>query len=757
MTEPLAADFPPVPDDEWRAAALKAAKLAEDAPTTSTTEDGIEVQWLYTAEDALAPDPGGVPGRAPFVRGTLSGTGEDEPAWEIRQEQTHPERRAANAAILEDLEGGASAITVRLDRAARGGHAPGSDAFAATRGRDGVMVSTVDDLDAVLDGVHLDLAPVAVDAGAQAVPAAALTLALLGRRGIAPADARASLRVDPLGTLAADGPLAQSPDEAVAAAGRFAAEVAAEYPGVRTLAVDTRAHVNAGATPVRELAVAITTGVGYLRAAEEAGLEPARAAAQLEFTLTVGTDQFGEIAKLRAFRRLWARVLELSGVPEEERRSVLVARTSDRMLAGIDPWTNMLRATTAGFAAAVGGADGLTVAPFDTVVADAVGAAAPSGLGRRIARNTQLVLQEESGLRRVADPAGGSWYVEQLTDALARAAWERITQVEGKGGVVADLVMGDWDTELAAEADRRAGELARREREMTGVNVFPLLDDDRVHPEPADRGALVQAEVDRLAERGALAGDSASTPLAEDGPVLHRLLLAAEAGARIDELAVLAGTGPLADPDARGLPVRRDAEPFERLRAAAAGAAAGSAADVAPTTDGDAGGPPAGAPVGGRGDDDVATADGVDETAVRPTEVTADGPRVFLAGLGPLAAHAAQATWAVNFFGVGGLATVQSDPIEDPATAGDLLKADGAKLAAVAGGRGAEDDALRAAISSLRDAGAKTIYLVGGNDAKATELGADRGVKQGVDLLEILTDALATLDRPVTPRTETAR
>jgi methylmalonyl-CoA mutase len=767
MTEPLAADFPPVPDDEWRAAALKAAKLAEDAPTTSVTEDGIEVRWLYTAQDALAPDPGGVPGRAPFVRGTLSGTGEDEPAWEIRQEQTHPERRAANAAILEDLEGGASAITVRLDRAARGGHAPGTHAFAATRGRDGVMVSTVDDLDAVLDGVHLDLAPVAVDAGAQAIPAAGLTLALLRRRGLAPADTRASLRIDPLGALAADGLLALDPGDAVAAAGRFAAEVAAEYPGVRTLAVDTRAHVNAGATPVRELAVAITTGVAYLRAAEEAGLEPARAAAQLEFTLTVGTDQFGEIAKLRAFRRLWARVLELSGVPDEARRSVLLARTSDRMLAGIDPWTNMLRATTAGFAAAVGGADGLTVAPFDTVVADAVGAAAPSGLGRRIARNTQLVLQEESGLRRVADPAGGSWYVEQLTDALARAAWERITQIEGAGGAVAALTGDDWGAELAGEADRRAGELARRKREMTGVNVFPLLDDDRVHPEPADRQALVQAEVDRLAERGALAGGrgaqadgaatlgddapataGAATPPAETGPLLARLLLAAEAGARIDELAVLAGTGPLADPGAKGLPVRRDAEPFERLRAAAAGAPADAAADVAPTTDGTSGGP---------GDTDLATADGVDETAVRPTEVTADGPRVFLAGLGPLATHAAQATWAVNFFGVGGLATVQSEPIEDPATAGELLRADGAKLAAVAGGRGAEDDALRTAIASLRDAGAKTVYLVGGNDAKAQELGADRGVKQGVDLLEILTDALATLDRPVTPRTETAR
>ncbi|MGX6449912.1 methylmalonyl-CoA mutase family protein, partial [Patulibacter sp. S7RM1-6] len=302
---------------------------------------------------------------------------------------------------------------------------------------------------------------------------------------------------------------------AVALAGRIAAQTAAAYPRVRALAVDTRAYVNAGATPVRELAIAVTTGVAYLRAAEAAGLEPAVAASQIEFSLAVGPDQFGEIAKLRAFRRLWARVLELSGVPEDGRRSVVLARTSDRMLAGIDPWTNMLRATTAGFAAAVGGAEGLTIAPFDTVVADAVGAASPGPLGRRIARNTQLILQEESGLRRVADPAGGSWYVESLTDALARAAWERVQQVEGEGGALPALAEGRWAAELEEQADRRRGELAVRRREMTGVNVFPLLADDGVHPDPADREALAAREADRLAERGELPAGTLDAPDAE--------------------------------------------------------------------------------------------------------------------------------------------------------------------------------------------------------------------------------------------------
>lgn len=716
MTEPLAAEFPPVPDDDWRAAARKAAKLADDAPTSSRTEDGLEVAWLYTREDALAPDPGGVPGRAPFVRGTGAGTGEDETPWEIRQEQTHPDRQAANAAILDDLEGGATAIDVRPDRAAREGHAPGTDVFAAARGRDGVMVSTVDDLDAVLHGVHLDLAPVAVSGGAQAVATGALLLALLRRREIDPGQARGSLRIDPLGALAADGALGTAPEDAVALAGRIAAQVADAYPRVRALAVDTRPYVNAGATPVRELAIAVTTGVAYLRAAEAAGLEPAVAASQLEFSLSVGPDQFGEIAKLRAFRRLWARVLELSGVPEDGRRSVVLARTSDRMLAGIDPWTNMLRATTAGFAAAVGGAEGLTVAPFDTVVADAVGAASPGPLGRRIARNTQLILQEESGLRRVADPAGGSWYVESLTDALARAAWERVQQVEAAGGALPALVEGRWAAELEEQADRRRGELATRRREMTGVNVFPLLADDGVHPEAADREALAGTEADRLTERPALPDGALDAPAA-DG-LLAALVDAAEAGARVDELAVLAGGGPVdRSGDPAGLPVRRDAEPFEQLRAAATGAD-GPAADAA--------------------------------------AVTEDGPTVFLACLGPLAAHATPATWATNVFGVGGIAAVQSAPLDDPAGAGAALAEHATPLAAVCFGRDEEPARIAAAVASLREAGARTVYVVQGSAEQQDAAGADVALRPGVDLIETLGDALAQLGRTVPAATNGA-
>lgn len=690
MPEPLAANFSSITHDEWLDAALKGKP---DGDAATVTDDGIRVNWLYTPDDALASDPGGVPGQAPFVRGTGSGTA-DVP-WEIRQEQRHPERGAARDAILEDLEGGATQIELRLDRAAREAHAPSSDAFAATRGHDGVMISTVDDLDATLDGVHLDLAPVALTAGPQVAAASALLLALLRRRGIADADARGSLRIDPIGTVAETGAIARPLEDAVALGGRIAAELAASHPQIRSLAVDTRAYVNAGATAVRELAIAITTGAAYLRAADDAGLAPAEAAPRIEFTLAVGPDQFQEIAKLRAFRRLWARVLELSAVPEAERHSPLFARTSDRMLAAIDPWSNMLRATTAGFAAAVGGADGLTVTPFDEQVVVAVDGAAASGLGRRIARNTQLILQEESGLRRVADPAGGSWYVESLSDALARAAWEQIQAVEADGGAVAALRDGRWAAELAEQADRRADQIARRKREMTGVNVFPLLGDDKVHPAPVDRDALASVEADRLAERPPVDLPSAATDLAT-------LIAAAEAGARIDELAALIGSGPVAADPAAALPVLRDSAPFEALRR-------------------DAGSGPA---------------------AIEGSDVPASAPRVTVACLGPLAGHASAATWAQNFFGVGGLVAVQSAPIDDPASAGNAVTADGTTIAAVCFGRDTEDGTLSAAVASLRDAGARTVYLVKGSADQVAVSGADAALKDGVDMIQVLGDAL---------------
>ena len=547
--EPLAAGFDEVALPDWEARAR--GKDDAERPLTTQLDDGVEARWLYTAEDELAPDPGGAPGHAPFVRGVRAGR-----PWDIRQEHGQAERRAAHDAILEDLEGGVTAVCVRFDRAARSGAAPGSDAFAAARGRDGVAISTLDDLDEVLADVQLDLAPIALDAGAAGPAAAALLLALWERRGHDPAALKGALRVDPIGAAASDGLVAGQLEGAVAAAGRLAAEVAGRLPDVTVLAVDTRAFVDAGASAVQELALAVSAGVAYLRAMEAAGLEPAAAARRLELTLSVGPDEFLELAKLRALRRLWARVLEASGVEEDLRWSATYARTARRMLAGVDPWVNMLRDTSAAFAAAAGGADGISVTPFDAVLGD------PGPLGRRIARNTQLILADESQLARVGDPAGGSWYVESLTDELARAAWAQLQELEGTGGVIAALADGSLAATLGARADDRREQIATRARTLTGVNAFALLDEEPVKRPPApDLDELVRREAERL--DGGPADVSAITD-GEPGGRLQAAIDAATAGARIDELVTALVGGELAHVEP--LPAARDAEGSRRWR-----------------------------------------------------------------------------------------------------------------------------------------------------------------------------------------------
>jgi methylmalonyl-CoA mutase len=467
MTESLADGFEPVSFEQWSEAATKGD---ENVAMMTLLEDGVEAKWLYTSSDELGPDPSGLPGQAPFTRGTRAGR-----HWQIRQEQTHPDRARANREILEDLNGGVTEITLRL-------------------GKDGISISNLDHLDEVLQGVYLDLAGVALEAGAAAPAAAGLLTALWRERGIAPDQALGSFRYDPLGTLAHTGELPCSPEEALAAAGKLAAETARDWTKVRALGVDTGIYVEAGGTAAWELGIAIATGVEYLRAATAAGLEPAEAAARIEFTLAVGPDQFLETAKFRAVRRLWARVLEESGVAEEVRHSATYGKTSARMITAVDPWVNMLRVTTAAFAAGTGGADGVTVTPFDRMIGQ------PGDLGRRIARNTQIILQDEASLGRIADPLAGSWYGEELTNELAEAGWARFRDLEREGGALAALRSGLIASSLAKLADEREDDLKHRRRVMTGINEFPLLGDDGTTPETADRDSVEVLEPEATGE-----------------------------------------------------------------------------------------------------------------------------------------------------------------------------------------------------------------------------------------------------------------
>lgn len=670
----LADGFAWIPERFWEARVHRMLGTNPgERPLARVDDDGLPVRWLYGPEQAIADDPGGLPDQAPFVRGTRIGA-----PWQLRQEHGHPDPKTAGKQILEDLVGGVTAITISFDDAARHATPPADDTFLVERGVGGTAISTVDDLDRALEEVYLELAPVALDAGPAAPAAAALLLALWRRRELDLSTVQGSLGLDPVGTLAREGRLHDAPQAAIAQAARLAAEVAELTPQVQALRVDTRAYVMAGATPVQELALAAAVGTTYLRACVEAGLKLAVAASQIEFQLTAGPVQFTEIAKLRAWRRIWARILEASGVPAQQRRSPLYSRATERMLSAADPWTNLLRGTAALFAGAVGGADGATVQPFDVL------RGRPSTLARRMARNTQVVLLEEAGLARVADPAGGSWYVESRTDALAQAAWAQLQRIEAAGGVLTELANGALAARLGSAADARQRELARRRKDITGVNQFPLLGDDGLAADELDANfdaaGFASADRDRRAERPPLP----ALRTAPAQPTLCQLAELAAAGARIDELLPLLGGEPYA---ALPLPERRDAASFEALRGV-------SGSDTS----------------------------GLDQELLE----------VVIAPVGTQAQTVAPVTWARNWLAAGGLQAIVP---EQDASAVDLLAAGRGRVAMVCGGKGVEPAELRAEVHALRAAGAALVIAAMMTAQQATELGADRGVRDGDDML----------------------
>jgi methylmalonyl-CoA mutase len=263
-------------------------------------------------------------------------------------------------------------------------------------------------------------------------------------------------------------------------------------PGVQVMTADGVIAHNAGASEAQELAVTLSTLVAYLRAAEHGGVLPAQALKKINVSLAADIDEFSTIAKLRAARRLIWRVADASGAGDAAAAVTINCPTSYRIMAKRDPWTNILRTTIACTGAALGGADAIVVLPFTFALGK------PDAFSRRVARNIQIVCQEESHLGRVTDPAGGSWYVENLTDDMAKKAWEVFQDIEARGGMFAALNSGYIQEMIAKTAQARAKDIATLRQELTGVSAFPLLGDDGVHAEswPAPVATSTKAVVE---------------------------------------------------------------------------------------------------------------------------------------------------------------------------------------------------------------------------------------------------------------------
>ncbi|PZS13254.1 MAG: methylmalonyl-CoA mutase [Pseudonocardiales bacterium] len=602
----LGTEFPAVSRERWRALVSEVlrksgrdAGLDPEVALSTTTYDGITVKPLYTAEDAHPVASDGLPGHPPFVRGScVDGTA--RAGWDVRQRHADPDAGRTRAAVLADLGNGASSLWLVL-------------------GDGGLAVA---DLPAALDGVYLERAPIALDAGTQTGVAAAAYLRLVAERGVAPDEVAGTLGADPIGLRAGAGAVAD-----LGLLGELAA-AASGLANLRVATVDGTIYHDAGGSDADELGVATAVGVAYLRALSDAGLSVDAALRLLEFRYAVTADQFLSIAKLRAARRVWDRVAELSGASPGRPGQRQHAVTSAAMLTRRDPWVNLLRSTIACFAAAVGGADVITVAPFDAAIGRS------DELARRIARNTQSILHDESSLARVIDAAGGSWYVESLTDSLAEAGWATFIAIERAGGALAALDDGTIDRLLATARDERAADVAHRRAPITGVSEF------------------------------AFPGEA---------PVVRPAAPARPTGA--------------------ALPRLRYAQVFEELR------------------------------------------DRADAAAARPA--------VFLAALGPTAAHRARVGFAANLFRAGG--------IEPVVGTGDLtqivtaFRASGSTVACLCSANRVYAVDAAPAGQALKAAGATHVWLAGQPGDGEQTAGVDGYLYTGVDALGVLGTTLDKL------------
>lgn len=688
-------DFPAVDHATW-------VKLVEgeikDAPfarrMTSHLYEGIELEPLFTEESfPTTRDPAGFPGAAPYTRGAQA-LGNTLVGWDIRQEHAHPDPAVANAQILEDLNEGVTSIDLRLDGAGALGLDADDPAAAAITGRGGVSLSCGADFDRLLDGVKLGIAGLYFDPGGAFLPAASQYVAAAARSGVTPADLLGGFNADPLKVLMRDGALPMPLDAALQQMADLAHWTARNAPHMTAVEVSTTPYHNAGASAVADVAFALATATDYLRTLTGSGLSIDDAARQITFSMALGCRFYLATAKIRAARRLWADIVAACGGGAGAQKMTLRVSTGRRVLTTRDQTLNILRNTVACYAGAIGVADAITTTPFD----------APTGLptedARRNARNTHHILMEECHLAQVIDPAGGSWYMEWYTDAVAKHAWAMFQQIEAQGGMLAAAQSGWVAAQIKPTEAAREKDVGTRKMEVVGISEHAILIENDADQEQPDFPALAAAAGQRLqAWRTAHAAPPALAALSGaksgDGSLTAAAITAAGAGATLGQIAKALLPPGAAPATATPLAVHPYDAAFEALRDAAT-AFAGK---------------------------------------------TGHRPRVYLAGIGSIAEQAARKGYAGDFFTAGGFDVVAAEMKFDAAAAVAAFTASGAKIAAVCSTDKQYAAVLAELAPKLKAAGARNIVLAGNpgaSEAAWRALGIDNFIYIHCDVVGIL-------------------
>ena len=664
--------------EQWRAEATAALKGAPfDKVMYTRTYENITIEPIYCAEDIEdLPHLKSRPGFAPYVRGTRVNGYLGEP-WRIGQELAEGIPEQFNAEARFDLERGQTALNIVLDRPTRIGHDP-ADAAKDEVGQRGLSLATLADVRTAIAGIDTGRIELLCATGATALPLVAMLAAALADEGRDIGRSEACIGCDPLAEMAVEGGIGIPLESAYDAMARTIDWSLKNAPRWQTLFIQGHPYHDAGASSSEEVAFTLASAAEYLRALIGRGLSIDAIAPRIRFGFSLGANFFMEIAKLRAARILWSQIVAAFGGSAEAQKMLIHARSSAYNKTVFDPYVNMLRVTSEGMSGALGGVDSMHLAPFDEPLRT------PDRFSRRIARNVQVMLQEEARFTQPIDVGGGSYYIEKMTHEFAAATWTIFQQIEKAGGMAAALRDGTPQAMAAATAARRATAIERRSDVILGTNMYANLGENPLEIPAIDRDAVRKARIAAVAreqrrtqlyalgyELGAIASGLADAAC----PVVELAIKAIRSGATLGQLADLATPAATAAAPLTRLAIGRAAQAFEGLRQQV-------------------------------------------ENARRET-----GRRlqIFLANMGPIPQHKPRADFSTGFFEVAGFEVLRNSGFDSTDAAADAALASDAPVVVICSTDATYPDYVPALAARIKSARPQTTLIVAGKQSAETE------------------------------------
>ena len=525
--------------ESWREMAAKELRGKTPDDLTWQTPEGIAVKPLYTAEDLEGlENQDNLPGVEPFLRGVRATMYTNRP-WTIRQYAGFSTAEESNQFYRKALAGGQAGLSVAFDLATHRGYDSDHPRVVGDVGKAGVAIDSVEDMKILFDGIPLDKMSVSMTMNGAVLPTLASYIVAAEEQGVSPDKLAGTIQNDILKEFMVRNTYIYPPGPSMRIVSDIIGYTAENMPKFNTISISGYHMQEAGATCVQELAFTLADGLEYVRTAVDSGLDIDKFAGRLSFFFCMGMNFFMEIAKLRAARLLWARIVRQFD-PKDPKSLMLRThcQTSGVSLTEQDPYNNVIRTAYEAMSAVLGGTQSLHTNSFDEAIA------LPTEFSAKIARNTQLILAEETGVTNVVDPLAGSYYIESLTNSLAEAAWEIIQEVEGMGGMTKAVEAGMPKMQIEAAAARKQARVDRGEEVIVGVNKYQSDDDDQFEVREIDNSAVREAQVaginkiraarDEAATKAAL--DALEAGAGGDGNLLALSVDAARARATVGEI-----------------------------------------------------------------------------------------------------------------------------------------------------------------------------------------------------------------------------